>query len=170
MTTETIIEKQVRCPACGETGKRVSALTLRALLKEQYASAFSGAEYSCCEGHGETGCNAVTDEAGYRFCDSQACDVVYFAEAGSAIFKKEQLKVVVGGKETTGDRPLCYCFGHSVATIKEELRTKGFSGAVQDVREKMNTPGCRCETENPSGTCCLGSVSKGIKIAQEELR
>lgn len=169
MTVETTTEKQVRCPACGETAKRVSALTLRALLKDEYASAFSGAEYSCCEGHGETGCNAATDETGYRFCDSQACDVVYFAEADSAIFKKEQLKVVVGVKETTGDRPLCYCFGHSVASIKEELRTKGRCDALQDIRERMNTPGCRYETENPSGSCCLGSVSKGIKIAQEEL-
>ena len=169
MTIETTTEKQVLCPACGKKGRWVSPLTLQALLKEEYATEISDADYSCCDGHGDTGCTTVADDTDYRFCDSQECDVVYFAEEGGAIFKKEQLKVVVGVKETTGDRPLCYCFGHSVATIKEELRTKGRCDALQDIRERMNTPGCRCETENPSGSCCLGSVSKGIKIAQEEL-
>ncbi len=33
----------------------------------------------------------------------------------------------------------------------------------------MNGPGCRCETENPSGACCLGSVAKGIEVAKAEL-
>jgi copper chaperone CopZ len=95
--------------------------------------------------------------------------VVYFSEESDTTFTKSQLKVPVGVKERAGDRPLCYCFGHSVASIKEELRTKGRSDATEDIRAKMKNPGCRCETENPSGSCCLGSVAKGIKIAQEEL-
>jgi copper chaperone CopZ len=33
----------------------------------------------------------------------------------------------------------------------------------------MKDPGCHCETSNPSGSCCLGSVTKGIQIAKEEL-
>ena len=170
MTIETTTEKQVLCPACGKKGMRVSPVTLQALLTEEYASEISDAQHSCCDGNGDTGCTPVTDDTGYRFCDSQECDLVYFAEGGGVTFEKEQLKVAVGVKETTGDRPLCYCFGHSVATIKEELCTKGYSDALEDVRERMKTPGCRCETENPSGSCCLGSVSKGIKIAREELR
>jgi hypothetical protein len=34
----------------------------------------------------------------------------------------------------------------------------------------MRDPGCRCETENPSGSCCLGTVGKGIETAKSELR
>ncbi|RUL83173.1 mercuric transporter MerT family protein [Tautonia sociabilis] len=94
---------------------------------------------------------------------------VYLSETSDRTFLKSQLRVPVGVKEKAGDRPLCYCFGHSVASIKEEFRTKGHSDALQDIRAKMKDPGCRCETENPSGACCLGSVTKGIKIAQEEL-
>lgn len=33
----------------------------------------------------------------------------------------------------------------------------------------MKSPGCHCETANPSGACCLGSVARGIKIARTEL-
>ncbi len=139
------------CPSCGTKGKRVGLATLRALLKEEFAHDFSG---------GDTG---------WRFCDSQECDVVYFSETSDRTFLKSHLQVAVGVKEKAGDRPLCYCFGHSVASIKEELRTKGRCDALADIRAKMKDPGCRCETENPSGACCLGSVTKGIQIAQEEL-
>jgi copper chaperone CopZ len=78
--------------------------------------------------------------------------------------------VPVGIKEKAGDRPLCYCFGHSVATIEQELRTKGRSDALEDIRRKMKTPGCACEVKNPSGSCCLGTVRKGIEAAKSELR
>jgi copper chaperone CopZ len=94
---------------------------------------------------------------------------VYFGERSGVTFAKNQLKVSVGVKEKSGERPLCYCFGHSVATIAEELRTQGRSDALEDVRRKMKDPGCSCEVKNPSGSCCLGAVSKGIATAMAEL-
>ena len=50
----------------------------------------------------------------------------------------------------------------SVASIKEELRTKGRSDALEDVRQKMKDQGCACEATNPSGSCCLGTVGSGL--------
>jgi copper chaperone CopZ len=165
--TETRTPRRLACPWCGKKAKRVSPVTLRALLKEEFAKPLAAGGRSC-ESHGE-GCKPIPGDTGWRFCESPDCDVVYFWEEGDTRFTKWQLKVPVGVKETSGERPLCYCFGHSIASIKEELRTKGRSDALEDIRAKMKHPGCRCETENPSGACCLGSVARGIQIALEEL-
>lgn len=171
MSAETTTEKRVQCPSCGKKAKRVGPVTLRALVKDEFARELDGGYHSCCGSNdgGDTGCSPISADTGWRFCDAPGCDVVYFSEEGDTRFTKPQLKVPVGVKETTGERPLCYCFGHSISSIKDDLRTKGRSDALEDIRAKMKDPGCRCETENPSGACCLGSVTKGIQIAREEL-
>jgi copper chaperone CopZ len=158
----------VVCPGCAKKAKRVSSVTLRALLKDQFAAEIGDGDHACCDSNSE-GCIPISEDTGWRFCDSTDCNVVYFSEEGDTSFTKSQLKVPVGVKETTGERPLCYCFGHSVASIKDEVRMKGRSDALEDIRVKMKDPGCHCETSNPSGSCCLGSVTKGIQIALEEL-
>lgn len=168
MTTDSTTAKRLECPSCEKKAKRVSTVTLGALLSDEFAQQFKTDGHSCCASDGE-GCTSIHGDTGWRFCDSTDCDVVYFSEEGDTTFTKSQLKVSVGVKETAGERPLCYCFKHSVATITEELRTTGNSAALEDIRAKMKDPGCRCEIENPSGSCCLGNVGKGIKIAQQEL-
>jgi copper chaperone CopZ len=137
------------CPSSGTKGKKVEPVTLHALVKDEFQG-------------------QIAADADYYFCDAKGCDVVYFTTDGRTI-TKPQLKVEVGVKEASGDRPLCYCFGHSVATIKEELRTKSRSDALDDIRQKMKNPGCACEVTNPSGSCCLGAVGRGIETAKAEL-
>lgn len=168
MSKQTETTTRVKCPSCGYKAKRVSTLTIGALLDDQLAEPFTADRRSSCGIDGE-GCASIKDDTGWRFCPSQDCDVVYFTEEGDTQFTKSQLKVPVGVKESSGERPLCYCFGHSVGSIKEEIAQTGQSDALQDIRAKMKDPGCRCETKNPSGSCCLGSVTRGIETARKEL-
>jgi copper chaperone CopZ len=125
----------------------VRPVTLRALLKPELAAGVADADY--------------------RFCSATGCDVVYHGPGGP--FTKDQLTVAVGVKETAGDRPLCYCYGHTVATIKDELRSKGRCDALDDIRRRMAACGCACERTNPAGACCLGAVARCIEVARAEL-
>lgn len=171
MTITTTVEKRLLCPACGKKGKRVSIATVQALLKDEYVNELLSGSQSICEptGNGDSGCPPLTNDTGWRFCDSPDCDVVYFAEDSGTIFTRTQVRVSVGVKEKTGERPLCYCFGHTMASIKKKLLTTGRSDALEDIRAKMKDPGCHCEVTNPSGACCLGNVAKGIETARAEL-
>lgn len=137
------------CPKCGEKGKGVKTRTLQSLLKPDDQQRIGTAPY--------------------RFCGSMDCDVVYFAEGRDAqIFSKDSVTARVGIKERTSPRPVCYCFGHSVESIEEELRTTGKCTAVDDIKSRMKTA-CWCETKSPMGSCCLAVVSRSVKAAAEEL-
>ncbi len=84
MAAETTTAKRVACPNCEKNAKRVSPVTLQALLKDQFASKIGDGDHSCCGSNGE-GCTPITEDSGWRFCDSTNCDVVYFSEEGDKV-------------------------------------------------------------------------------------
>lgn len=168
MASNSVTNQRELCPSCGNRGPRVSARTLSALVRNQFGGKSGGSQSLHGVSRGD-GSNKISGGDGWRFCASRDCEVVYFSECGNTEFTKSQIRVPVGVKEAGGERPLCYCFNHSVASIKSELQSKGRSDAIYDIRAKMKDPGCHCETLNPSGSCCLGSVTMGIEIARDEL-
>lgn len=66
--------------------------------------------------------------------------------------------VRVGIKETEAPRPVCYCFGYSLEDIIEEIRLTGSTTVPQSILTRLDSEGCHCETTNPQGSCCLGTV------------
>lgn len=133
----------VMCPVSGTKGKLVKTVTLRSLIKEEQ-------QHRITEGR-------------YWFCDAQECDVVYFAEDGSHIFTKADLKVRVGVKETEAPRPICYCFNHTVEEIFDEIQRTGTTTIPNDIANRLNSEGCDCVHTNPQGSCCLGVVNAFVK-------
>lgn len=131
------------CPACGIEGKPVKPVTLRSLLQPHLRV-------------------QVQDEL-YRFCSSRDCALVYYSSDGSQTFARADLTVRVGVKENSAPRPLCYCFGHSAESIREEWVQTGSSTALESIKDAMKAGTCRCEVMNPSGGCCLGDVTKEVK-------
>lgn len=131
--------KNIGCPNCEKKGMKVKNLTLESILRSNYISQIGNLEY--------------------RFCETPNCDIVYYSEDGEQVFYKDNLHVRVGIKENSIPRPVCYCFSHTIEGIELEIQNTGKSAASEDITERLQD-GCWCETRNPAGRCCLGSVRK----------
>lgn len=132
------------CPVAGNPGKRVPLVTVRSLVGDTGAFEAEGREWF--------------------FCDLSDCDVVYFARDGTTILK-HALRVRVGVKEQEAPRPVCYCFGHTVESIRQEIERTGRSTVAASIKDRIEAGECHCEVLNPKGTCCLGDVNRAVKEA-----
>jgi len=102
-------------------------------------------------------------DASYFFCRGMSCDVVYFTADGESVFTKPDLTVPVTQKDPGDAVPVCYCFGHTRASIYDEIRRTGTSTVVADITRRVQAGECACERTNPQGSCCLGNVSQAVK-------
>jgi len=140
---------KVICPSCGEKAKGVLGKTLDALLTEDAKKGLS-----CLDG--------------FYYCKTPTCETIYFRD--ETLLSQKDLSVVVGLKEGASPATVCYCFEWTKEKIKEELLNTGETVALTDIKAKMENPGCACEVLNPSGGCCLGDVTKAIKVLKKELK
>ncbi len=136
------------CKECGSKGKSVKEITLKSLVKE---SKLGG----------------IKNFTGLCFCETSTCKVVYFNNEQNFYLHKEDVKIMVGIKETKGPIPICYCFGWTQDRIFSQIKQQGYSRAVQEISAKVKSGECACEVKNPSGRCCLGEVNKWVKRGME---
>ena len=136
---DTVSEK---CPQCGATGKAVSTLTLKQMVKPEFLS--------------------LVDKPGFRFCRTPTCKVVYFHSDGDRLEKKD-VRVRVGLKESEDPVPVCYCFGFTEAMVREEIRDTGHCTVPERITAEIKAGHCACEIRNPQGSCCLGNVNAAVK-------
>ncbi|MFQ5478831.1 MAG: hypothetical protein ACE5E4_09470 [Candidatus Binatia bacterium] len=136
----------VSCPLCGTDGRPVASLTVRSLLRDAAMDRFDGTE-------------------GFFFCRSANCDLVFFHGRSAARFSTASVDVVVFQKSTDPDRLVCYCYGHSVREINDEVARTGSSRVPEKVVEKCRRGLQRCEEMNPQGSCCLRNVRQIVKAA-----
>lgn len=132
------------CPGCAASGRPVETLTLKALLRPNTLARLEVA-------------------SAYFFCSAPTCDVVYFTAGGASVYHKANLEVRVGLKEKDDPIPLCYCFGHTRASVREEIERTGSSSAPASIASHIKAGRCGCDVNNPSGACCLGEVRKAVK-------
>jgi len=136
------------CPNCGEKAKGVLTLTLESLLTNEAKSKLDALD-------------------GFYYCKTPTCKSVYFRD--DTVLTQDDLTVVVGLKEGAKPATVCYCFEWTKEKIQAELEETGETVALQDIKAKMENPGCSCETLNPSGGCCLGDVTQAIKALKKDL-
>jgi hypothetical protein len=131
------------CPANGAQSKRVDALTVKSLVRKLPLG---------------------MPNTQYYFCDASDCELVYFAlDAEAPTFRREDLVVRVGAKETADPIPICYCFGFTRQDIWDEIGSTGKSTVAERIKAEVEAGHCACEVKNPSGKCCLGDVMRAAK-------
>src|SRR5207245_10270228 len=131
------------CPVNGARSKQVDILTVKSLVRQLPLG---------------------MPDTQYYFCDSSDCALVYFAfDTEAPRFRREDLVVRVGAKETADPIPICYCFGFTRQDIWEEIRSTGKSTVAERIKAGVEAGHCACEVKNPSGKCCLGDVKRAAK-------
>jgi CopZ-like zinc binding protein len=135
------------CPDCGERGRNVDRITLKALLQSDALRRLMAISY--------------------LFCPSATCDVVYFAP--SSIFRRQDVVVPIFQKEPAGARTVCYCFAITESDLRREIDQSGTPTAAERITALVKADRCACEVKNPQGTCCLGNVTTIVKSLLTEV-
>lgn len=129
------------CPLCNKESKKVSSLTIKSMIKNEYKK-------------------NMTNFEGFHFCSNANCNVIYFQE--EKIIKQCELIKKVGLKEWTNPKTICYCFNLTKEKIIESLLLHGKNYVLNNIKKKMNKSACDCKRNNPSGQCCLKDINKTI--------
>ena len=143
-TPKATLVPAVACPSCGRSGQPVAALTMRAMLRPELV--------------------VQVRDAAYYYCATPSCPMVYYAPGGPQTFNCEDLPVRVGIKVTGPPPTICYCFGLTIESLREDVARTGRSEAVEAIQAAVKAGTCRCEVMNPSGRCCMGDVVKALKV------
>ncbi len=131
------------CPVNGARSKKVDVLTVKSLVRQLPL--------------------AMPNDQ-YYFCEARDCDVVYFPfDPQAPIFRREDLLVRVGAKETGDPIAVCYCFGFTRKDIQDEIAKTGHSTVADRIAAEVKADNCACEVKNPSGKCCLGNVARVVQ-------
>lgn len=140
-------DKNFSCPVCDSKGANVGIETLKSLLLNDSK-------------------NTLRESEIYKYCKTPDCEVTYFCADKNHFFKANNLKVKATVKDNGLDVHVCYCFDYTRQSILDEINKTGDTGALEDIKAKMKSPGCFCEISNPQGGCCLGNVTAWIKEAK----
>jgi len=84
----------------------------------------------------------------FFFCDDPDCDIIYFDDENWQV-QQSDVRTNIGAKDTSGEAMVCYCYG---VTRTDALKDADIKKFVMDrTKQKL----CSCQTQNPSGQCCL---------------
>ncbi|PHS37133.1 MAG: hypothetical protein COB07_11305 [Sulfurovum sp.] len=139
---------KVECPTCDKKAKGVLGKTVEHLLTDDAQS-----KLDCFDG--------------FYYCKTSTCKTVYFRD--EMVLTQDDMSIVVGLKEGVSPATVCYCFNWTKEKIQKELEETGTTVVLEDIKAKMQNPGCSCEILNPSGGCCLGDTGQAIKEIKKEI-
>ena len=133
------------CPACGETGMRVKAATVRYHLHDEQR-------------------DAVTDRI-YGLCLSPDCDVSWYAQEKDHHFTVAQTDTPLWTKKGADPVYACYCNEITKQMVEDAVAKKGLRGMEEIILHYRDTMKRACAATNPSGQCCEESFEAMIAEA-----
>ncbi len=134
---------EATCPCCGGAGRAVGVAPVRA--------------------H-----NATAADGAWSFCSNPTCRVVFFLD--EATIDDDDVVAQVGTKATTKPPPICFCFAHTAAEIRDDLAANHGTSTIQRAVKNAVAAGlCACEVLNPSGACCLPHIHRVVRSTSETL-
>ena len=137
------------CPTNGRIGRPVDTLILKSCLAVPLTEL------------------RATD---YHFCREPDCPTVYYAVDGSQVFDEAALRERVYQKHPDDDDiMICYCFQHTIGSIRAELVATGSSTVVEAITAGIQANKCACDIRNPQGACCLGNVHRLVARLHDQL-
>jgi hypothetical protein len=146
----TAPKAKVACPTNQQIGKPVDLLALKALLALPLTQLPS---------------------AEYYFCQAADCPTVYYSADGIFTFDEADLRERVFQKHPNDDDVLvCYCFRHSIGSIRKELEETSTSTVITAITAGIQAGQCACDIRNPQGSCCLGNVRAVVQRLKTEIR
>lgn len=139
---------EARCPTNQQIGKVVDSITLKSLLALPLD---------------------VLRPTEYRFCRTPDCPTVYYSADGSQVFQEKDLREKVYQKHQQDVASfICYCFQHTVGSIRAEIKQTGTSTVAEQINSGIHAGLCACDIRNPQGSCCLGNVRQVIRAVEKE--
>lgn len=135
------------CPRCRQPGRRISAVTVTAMLDPTINQ-------------------PLVSTDGFCFCGTQNCDVAYFKPGSDELVLHHAVRVPIFQKSSSPARLVCYCFGHTVEAVQSEVRATGFSKILDDIKTRCAQGLNACERHNPQGFCCVGNVQHLVREAE----
>ena len=132
------------CPLCKSKGRVIKPVTLQAHVMPARLE-------------------QLPEHEGWRLCTSESCRVIYFR--GDQVVNLGETRRVPFHKSRDENRLVCFCFKHSVATIKADVEKNNESTIRTSIKAQCKEGLDDCERRNPQGRCCLGHVGQVVKQA-----
>ena len=140
--------QEAPCPTNHQLGRSVETTTVKAILARPL--------------------NELRPVA-YRFCRTPDCPTVYYSADGAQTFVEADLRETVYQKHTQAEEQLvCYCFRHTVASIRAEIERTGRSTVPAQITAGIQAGQCACDMRNPQGSYCLGNVQQLVRRLEQE--
>lgn len=145
----TAPKAKAACPTNQQIGKPVDSLTVKALLAVPLTQ---------------------LPRAEYHFCRAVDCPTVYYSTDGAVHFSETDLRERVYQKHPPDDDVfVCYCFRHTIGSIRHEMEKTGASTVIASITAGIQAGQCACDIRNPQGSCCLGNVRAVVQGLETEI-